>query len=159
MFLRQTKKPKGTYLAIVENIYDSHLKKNRQRTIQGIGYLEDLKATYDDPISYFSNLADRMSIEKKLSAVTTLAIDMNFTLNEQEDNSLNVGYFALKQLYKDLELDRFWSWKTRNLSIQFNMDKIFRLLSFSRALFPDSKKKTFENRGVYFESFDGLLSG
>ena len=64
MFLRQTKKPKGTYLAIVENIYDSHLKKNRQRTIQGIGYLEDLKATYDDPISYFSNLADRMSIEK-----------------------------------------------------------------------------------------------
>lgn len=156
MFLRQTKKPKGTYLAIVENIYDSRLKKNRQRTIQGIGYLEDLKAKYDDPISYFSNLADRMSIEKKLSAVTTLAIDMNSTLNEQEDNSLNVGYFALKQLYKDLELDRFWSWKTRNLSIQFNMDKIFRLLSFSRALFPDSKKKTFENRGVYFESFDGF---
>lgn len=53
MFLRQTKKPKGTYLAIVENVYDSSLKKNRQRTVQGIGYLEDLKTQFDDPVAFF----------------------------------------------------------------------------------------------------------
>ena len=54
MFLRQTKKLKGTYLAIVENVYDSSLKKNRQRTVQGIGYLEDLKTQFDDPVAFFS---------------------------------------------------------------------------------------------------------
>ncbi len=37
MFLRQTTKLKGTFLAIVENIYDGQLKKNWQRTIEGIG--------------------------------------------------------------------------------------------------------------------------
>lgn len=156
MFLRQTIKPKGTYLAIVENIYDSSLKKNRQRTIEGIGYLEDLKAQYDDPVAFFSKKAAYMSIEKKALSTATVTIDRNAILDEQEDNLLNVGYVVLKLLYKDLELDKFWNWKTRNRSIQFSMDKIFRLLTFSRVLFPASKKETFENRGIYFESFDGF---
>lgn len=154
MFLRQTKKPRGTYLAIVENVYDSSLKKNRQRTIEGIGYLEELKSQYDDPIAFFSEKAARLSCEKKASSTTTLTIDKNTVMEVDEDNSLNVGYAVLKQLYKDLELDKFWNWKTRNLAIGFSMDKIFRLLTFSRVLFPASKKETFEKRGVYFEPFD-----
>lgn len=36
------------------------------------------------------------------------------------------------------------------------MDRIFRLLTFSRILFPGSKKETFEKREVYFEPFDGF---
>lgn len=156
MFLRQTKKPKGTYLAIVENVYDSSLKKNRQRTIEGIGYLEELKAQYDDPIAFFSKKAADLSREKKACSTTTFTIDKNSVLDEDEDNSFNVGYAVLKLLYKELELDKFWNWKTRNLSIQFSMDKIFRLLTFSRVLFPASKKETFEKRGGYFEPFDGF---
>lgn len=154
MFLRQTKKPKGTYLAIVENVYDSSLKKNRQRTIEGIGYLEVLKDQYDDPIAFFSNKAVEMTLEKKRSSTTTITIDKDSVLAEDENNSLNVGYAVLKQLYRDLELDKFWNWKTRNLSIQFSLDKIFRLLTFSRVLFPASKKETFDHRGIFFEPFD-----
>ncbi len=156
MFLRQTKKLKGTYLAIVENVYDSSLKKNRQRTVQGIGYLEDLKTQFDDPVAFFSKKAADLSCEKKACSTATVTIDRNSVLEDQEDNSLNVGYAILKQLYKDLELDKFWNWKTRNLSIQFSMDRIFRLLTFSRILFPGSKKETFEKREVYFEPFDGF---
>lgn len=156
MFLRKTQKPKGTYLAIVENVYDSTLKKNRQRTIQGIGYLEDLKAQYDDPAAFFSKLAADMSREKKSRSRSSITIDTDSVMEEQEDNSSNVGYAVLKQIYKELELDKFWNWKTRNLSIQFSVDKIFRLLIFSRVLFPASKKETFENRGAYFEAFGGF---
>lgn len=156
MFLRQTHKPKGTYLAIVENIYDSNLKKNRQRTIEGIGYLEELKAYYDDPVAFFSQKAADMSIEKKTASTQTLTIDMNSRMDTHEDNSLNVGYGIFKQLYRELELDKFWNWKTRGLSIQFSMDQVFRLLTFSRALFPASKKATYEQRGIYFEPMDGF---
>lgn len=156
MFLRKTQKPKGTYLAIVENIYDSTLKKNRQRTIQGIGYLEDLRAQYDDPVAFFSKLAADMSLEKKSCSTSSITIDMDSVMDVQEDNSFNVGYAVLKQLYKELELDKFWNWKTRKLSVQFSVDKIFRLLTFSRVLFPASKKETFENRGTYFEAFEGF---
>lgn len=156
MFLRQTTKPKGIYLAIVENIYDSQLKKNRQRTVEGIGYLEDLKAQYKDPIAFFSAEAARRTEEKKTRASHALTIDLNSALNSGENNIHNVGYGIFKQLYKELELDKFWNWKTRNLSIQYSLDKIFRLLVFSRALFPGSKKETYENKGKYFEPMEGF---
>ena len=38
--------------------------------------------------------------------------------------------------------------------IEYDLDKIFQLMVFSRILFPASKKKTFENRYNFFESFD-----
>lgn len=154
MFLRKTQKSKGTYLAIVENVYDSSLKKNRQRTIQGIGYLEDLLSEYNDPVAYFSQLAADMSQKKKACATYTLTIDTNSVMEEREDNTFNVGYAVLKKLYKALELDKFWNWKSRDLSIRYSVDKIFRLLTFSRVLFPASKKETFERRETYFEPFD-----
>ena len=36
------------------------------------------------------------------------------------------------------------------------MDQIFRLLVFSRILYPGSKKETFDKKDVFFESFDGF---
>lgn len=69
------------------------------------------------------------------------------------DDIKNVGYGVLKELYRQLELDKFWNWKTRGLSIEFSVDKIFRLLVFSRILYPASKKGTFEHRNFYFEDF------
>ena len=43
MFLKKTPKAKGTYLAITESYYDKEKKATRQKTIMGLGYLEDLK--------------------------------------------------------------------------------------------------------------------
>ena len=53
MFLKKTPKAKGTYLAITESYYDKEKKATRQKTIMGLGYLEDLKKDYPDPISHF----------------------------------------------------------------------------------------------------------
>ena len=54
MFLKKTPKSKGTYLAITESYYDKEKKATRQKTIMGLGYLEDLKKDYPDPISHFA---------------------------------------------------------------------------------------------------------
>ena len=48
MFLKKTPKAKGTYLAITESYYDKEKKATRQKTIMGLGYLEDLKKDYPD---------------------------------------------------------------------------------------------------------------
>ena len=53
MFLKKTPKAKGTYLAITESYYDKEKKATRQKTIMGLGYLEDLKKDYPDHISHF----------------------------------------------------------------------------------------------------------
>lgn len=153
MYLRQIKRPQGIYLVIQESYYDSSKKQSRTRTIESIGYLENLRKEYDDPVAYFSQKAVAMTAEKKIEKSKTIHIDTSEKMDTQTDDILNVGYGILKQIYKDLEIDKFWNWKTRNLSVEFSVDQIFRLLVFSRILCPASKKATFDNQKFYFESF------
>jgi hypothetical protein len=77
-------------------------------------------------------------------------------MSTDEDNLKNVGYGILKELYKQLEIDKFWNWKSRKLNVEYSIDQIFRLLVFGRALYPGSKKHTYENRHIFFEGFDGF---
>lgn len=153
MYLRQIKRPKGIYLAIQESYYDSEKKQSRTKTIQSLGYLETLKNEYDDPIAFFTKKAAEMTAEKKEEKRKTIVIDTTEKMDINTDDTLNVGYGLLKRLYKELELDKFWNWKTRNLAVEFSVDQIFRLLVFSRILCPASKKGTFDNQKFYFENF------
>lgn len=153
MYLRQIKRPQGIYLAIQEGYYDSSAKKNRTRIVQSLGYLESLKKEYDDPIAYFSQKAKEMTEEKNRKKFCSITIHQEQKMDPSADDIRNVGYGILKLLYKDLELDKFWSWKTRNLSVEFSTDQIFRLLVFSRILNPASKKGTFEQKDFFFEDF------
>lgn len=156
MYLRKINRPKGIYLAIQESYYDSSSKQSRTRTIQSLGYLEDLKSEYEDPISFFTQKALEMTEQKKKEKTVAITIDSHEKMGTDTDEIRNVGYGILKELYKQLALDKFWNWKTRNLSIEFNMDQIFRLLVFSRILNPASKKRTFDQKDFFFEDFDGF---
>ncbi len=153
MYLRKIQRPQGVYLAIQESYYDSLSKQSRTRTIQSLGYLEALKAEYDDPIAFFTQKALEMTEQKKTEKFITITIGSHTKMNTDTDDVCNIGYGVLKELYKKLELDKFWNWKTRNLSVEFSVDQIFRLLVFSRILNPASKKGTFEHRNFYFEDF------
>ena len=53
------------YLAIQESYYDSVTKQSRTRTIESLGYLDDLSHKYDDPVAFFSRKAKEMTLEKK----------------------------------------------------------------------------------------------
>ena len=153
MYLRKIKRPQGIYLAIQESYYDSSTKQSRTRTIESLGYLEKLKADYDDPIAHFTQYAKKLTEQKKNEKAVTITIDTSAKMSVGTDDVKNVGYGVLKELYRQLELDKFWNWKTRNLSIEFSVDKIFRLLVFSRILCPASKKGTFDNQDYYYEDF------
>lgn len=153
MYLRKIQRPQGVYLAIQESYYDSLSRQSRTRTIQSLGYLEALKAEYDDPIAFFTQKALEMTEQKKTEKSITITIGSHTKMNTDTDDVGNIGYGVLKELYKKLELDKFWNWKTRNLSVEFNVDQIFRLLVFSRILNPASKKGIFEYRNFYFEDF------
>ena len=87
-------------------------RKHTNRTVEALGSLEDLKKIYDDPIAHFREVAKQRTAEKKKSSTVSIEIDLNETMDVDEDNLKNVGYGILKQLYKDLEIDKFWNWKT-----------------------------------------------
>lgn len=161
MFLKQITKKGITRLYLYESYYEpSNIKgkegKAKQRCIESLGSLDDLRKTYDDPVAYFKEFAKQRSIEQKESSQSIITLNLAEKMSVGEDDVINVGYGILKDIYLQLELDRFWKNKMKNRDIQFDADKIFRLLVFSRVLFPASKKHTYEHRDMFFEPVDGF---
>ena len=153
MYLHKLKKPNGDIYLSIKEKYHVPGKGAREKTVKSLGYVSELQKTYEDPIVYFSQMAAEMTAQKKKEQSVRIFIDTTAKMSTDVDDVKNVGYGVLKELYKQLEIDKFWNWKTRNLSIRYHVDQIFRLLVFSRILAPASKKGTFEDRGFYFEDF------
>jgi hypothetical protein len=160
MHLKQITNKGVCRLYLYETYYDKDPKtgkgRTRSRMIESLGRLDELQKKYDDPVAHFKQVAAEKTLENKQNKTVSVAIDTTQKLAENEDNLKNVGYGIFKELYKQLELDKFWNWKCSNLSLDYSIDKIFRLLVFARLLFPASKKKTFEQRNMFFENFEGF---
>lgn len=154
MFLKSITKNNVTRLYFYESYYKD--KKSKQRMVRSLGRLDELKKIYSDPIAHFEKLAKKETLEQKESKNISLNIDLSEAFTEDEDNLKNVGYVVLKILYRKLELDKFCKIKTQNRGIHYDFELIFRLLVFSRTLFPGSKRKTYAQKDVYFENFDGF---
>jgi transposase len=159
MYLKKTPQKNGRiYLSIVDGYYDKEKKYSRQVTIEKLGYLDDLEKEYDDPIAFFTERVNQLKKEKaeKLAPIT-----FEFQHNELVDISTNYrknfGHSALSSIYHELEIDKFLINRQRSRKFNFNSNNIMKLLVFSRLLAPDSKKKTYENRNVFFDKDDYSL--
>ena len=153
MYLHKMKKPNGDiYLTIREKYYVPK-KGSREKIVECPGCVSLLKEKYSDPIAFFTQRAKELTEQKKVEKSTTITIDCTEKMSVGTDDVRNVGYAVLKELYKQLEIDKFWNWKTRNLSVKFSVDQIFRLLVFSRILKPASKKGTYDHKDFFFEDF------
>lgn len=134
--------------------YRDNKGKVKSVTIQNLGDLEELKKIYDDPIAHFKEVVKKMNDEEiQKNIPITLKIYKDEKLVEDTDNRKNFGYAALSCIYHELEIDKFLihKFKARNIS-EFKINNIIKLLVFARALFPDSKKSTYENRNIFFEN-------
>lgn len=56
MHLKKAKTSSGRiYLSIADSYYDKQRKMSRSKTIESLGYLDELKKQYDDPVAHFSS--------------------------------------------------------------------------------------------------------
>ena len=154
MFLKIITKKGVPRLYLYESFYKDG--KPNQRCLESIGRLDELKKQYSDPISHFKKIAEERTVEQKASRKTFIPIDISEVMDVSEDNLKNVGYAVLKELYKQLELDKFWKRIQKNISVQYDLEAVFRLLVFSRILYPGSKMDTFNKKGIYFEDISGF---
>ena len=147
------KRRNKTYLSVARGYRDQN-GKTKHKTIQYFGAVEDLKALFDDPIAHFKDVVKQMNEEEKNNnKPLTVTIDKNEELEIGTSNIKNFGYAALSKIYHELEIDKFLisKFKTRNFS-EYKINNILKLLVFSRCLFPDSKKSTYENKDIFFEN-------
>ena len=159
MFLRKCKYKKTgrTYLSIVQGYRNSE-GKTRHKTVMKVGYLDILEKEYPDPIAHFEKLARKMTDEiREKTKPIQLSISIDQSLPVSTDNRKNFGHVAFSSLYHELELNYFINNRRRYTEAKYNHDAIFKMLVYSRLLYPGSKKQSFEKRNMFFEKMDFSL--
>jgi hypothetical protein len=160
MHLRNGKSNGRNYLSIVHGYRDKETGKARSKVIKSLGYLDDLRKEYDDPIAHFKAVVtemNRQGAENKQLKYASITFARDERLIQGHGNRINIGHAALSKVYHSLGLHTFFNNRSRRWKTEYNTNSIMRLLVFSRILSPGSKKKDFENRAVYFEKMDFSL--
>ena len=150
MYLRKSLSNGKVYLSFVQG-YRDEFGKTKQKTIEKIGYLDNFKEIYDDPIAHFKEIAKQRTNED----VNELVIkNIKNKIIDKNNSKKNLGYIIPKKIYKKLGIYEFLKEKSSKLKIEYNLQDIFELLVYSRILFPNSKLSTFNHKDMYFENYN-----
>jgi hypothetical protein len=153
MFLKKSISNGKVYLSFVQGYRKNG--KSKQKTIEKIGYLEDLEKIYDDPIAHFKAIAKERN--SNLQATSSIEVLTNQRLEDSCSLRKNLGYAIPKHIYALLGITAFFQNKQRQIKPKYNLNQIFSLLVFTRFLFPASIKKTYEKKDRFFDSFSFSL--
>ena len=154
MYLKKSMSNGKPYLSFVQGYRQNG--KVKQKTVEKLGYLEDLEKQFSDPIAHFKKIAEERS--KGEVPQKTLELNLLAKLPDQAALRKNLGYAVPKSVYSVLGLREYFQKKQRHLKVDYNLNSIFSLLIFNRFLFPSSKKNAFETKDSFFESFDFALA-
>ena len=160
MYLKKTYRRQSgrTYLVIAQKYRHPKTNVSTDRTVKSLGYLDELKKKYDDPVAHFKKVARRMTEEENARKKLTLKINMEEELPKDREGRKNLGYAAILKIYHELGLDDFFKNRARHESFKYNTNSIMILLVISRLLQPGSKKKAFEEKDRYYERFNFSLA-
>lgn len=152
MYVKKSYNKGRMYLSLVQGYRQDG--KVKQKTIEKLGYLDELEKLYEDPLEHFKQVAKERSLSPEVS---NLSIDTTTRLQEHTNNRKNLGYVIPKLIYSLLDIPAFLQNKQRQIPQKYNLNQIFSLLVFNRFLFPSSKKKAYDTKEVFFENFNFSL--
>ena len=132
-------------------------KKIKTIRIEKLGKHSELIKKHDDPVTYLRAYAKQKTLEEKSGDFT---ISTKHHLGKQLENKdkvstsrlLNIGYFYLNEIYKDLNLDRFFKEILKDTKIKYNPHLTLKFLTYARILDPKSKLGTFDDFKNYYEN-------
>lgn len=160
MHLKKVKTASGRiYLSIADSYYDKQRKMSRSKTIESLGYLDDLEKLYDDPIAHFTKRVEQLKEDKKIKQAP-----INFTFYDSDrlctgdDFRKNFGYAALSKIYHELGIHTFLTNRQRHSNEEYDANAIMKMLVYSRLIAPSSKKASFDNKNIFFEKTDFSLN-
>jgi len=147
MYIKKSYNKGRLYLSICHGYRENG--KTKSKTIQKLGYYDELVKDYDDPIAHFKNIAKEMT---EAATLPNIELSPNLLLDNNSSLRKNLGYCAAKCIYGHLGLNHFFQkQQNKNKKIGYNLNQIFSLLLFNRILDPSSKKKAYESKDLLFE--------
>jgi len=150
--LKQTRQKSGkTSLSIVESWWDPAKKQSRQRTVENLGYLEDLSREHDDPVAWGKARAAEMT-EAKAASEQAVAIEIHPAqkIDKRAENRKNMGCAIPLSQYAALGIERALRNHMRGSGAEYDLNAVLRLLVCERIVEPGSKLAAWGNRGRYF---------
>jgi transposase len=150
MYLKQTKKASGrNYLSIVRGYRKDG--KVKTRTVESLGYLDELEAKYPDPIAHFKEVCDRRNKKDgEASAAQTITFRPLQRIDMRADGRKNIGCAVALSHYNSLGIEKALRNAMRDSKAAYDINAVFRLLVIERMLNPSSRLSAYENKGSYF---------
>ena len=154
-FLKKTNNKKGIYLQIYESFYDPERGHTAHRSYKPIGYVHELiESGIDDPVSFFQE--EVLMLNQKRNEEKNAAKEKQ--ISEETPEKL-LGYFPLKNINDGLGVKNYIDLMQSVTGYKFNVFSLISALVYSRAVFPCSKSRTFEEViPRLFETYDFSLS-
>ena len=134
--------------------------KTTTKNVAKIGRHSELLKITANPLIYAQEQIARLNGEKKSNKVTMeVVIDFDHKIRPSNElvslsNRLNIGYFILQKIYRDLNLDGFFKKATAGTKISYDPDQANRFMTYARILDPDSKLGTYDHLHRYYEQPD-----
>jgi len=135
-------------------------KKTTTRNVKNFGKHSELLKITDDPEAYVRAEIKKMNEEYRVGRITfNLTADFNEKVKHTDDESsasnwVNIGYFILQHIMKELHLKEFFQLKTSDRKITYDCFTILRFLTYARILDPSSKHATWDRLHSYYEQPD-----
>ena len=112
---------------------------------------------YEDPISHFRQYVEEENQKTERGRwINGDYPEYEGTLTVNSRLTRNVGYIAVKRIYRALKLDQFWKKHLKGRKIRYDFEGLFFLLVAARLLDPGSKKYSFEKKDQFFEPLGGF---
>ena len=113
MYLKKSISNGKVYLSFVQGYRQDG--KVKQKTIEKLGYLDDLKKIHDDPISHFKAVANEHTLAEP--KVQSIEINTSLLLEDHTSNRKNLGYAIAKCVYSTLGIHTFFQNKQKHLNV------------------------------------------
>ena len=131
--------------------------KTSTKNIHTIGTHAELLAITADPLEYARKQVAQFNKEYKEGKVKlSFTVDFDEKLSATENvvsksTLLNIGYFVLQRIYRDLGLKEYFCSAQDSLRVTYDCNTINRFLTYARVLDPKSKHGTFDELDTYYE--------
>ncbi len=134
-------------------------KKTSTNNVLYFGKKSEILKQHDDPEAYVRSEIAKWNEEHKKRRYIEMKYDLNEKVEsveneEGETTAINIGYFYLQYILKDLHLKEFCDKYFKDYRFKYNAYDILRYLIYERIIDPDSKLQSSKETRTYFGDFD-----
>lgn len=151
MYLEFTKKKTKNGVRTYVAAKSSHRVKNKIKKFihKNYGVLEELEKENPNALE---DIKKDFAVLQNQDGTNILNVNLSIkTIEEKRSLTKNVGYKFIEKIYDSFALEKFFRNETKNLKIEYDINKIFKYLVISKMFKLGSKKNAFNHKKDFFD--------